>query len=170
MRRRADPLPPSRTPLWTSPNLVNPSGGLRMPPRCSWALAPLESAPGTPDFAYSGDPPPRDSSSSAAHCRLTCPFHPSRQIRNRRPRLDHPSFRSAPLDPDPAAHVYAYRFAAAILLKSPPGSEYSTRSPPPLKNNYRLGLFYSLKPLNFPKLVPAVQHLFFYELDPRVNG
>ena len=66
--------------------------------------------------------------------------------------------------------ICPYRFALAYLLKSPQTITESTRGPQPFKNNYRLGLFYSLKPLSFPKLVPAIQHLFFYELDPGVNG
>ena len=97
-------------------------------------------------------------------------LNPSRSICLGRLGLDRVSLRSEPLDLDPTALIRAYRFGLEVLLKSPCPFSDSTRSPELFKNNYRLGLFYSLKPLSVPKLVPAVQCLFFYELDPGVNG
>ena len=91
----------------------------------------------------------------------------SRPIENLRPRLDPTLTRYWPSDPDLTAVIRAYRFGLVHLLKSPPGSEYSTRSPPPLKNNYSLAQNFAQTPLRFLNIKPAIQHSFFYALDPR---
>ena len=90
----------------------------------------------------------------------------SRPIENLRPRLDPTLTRSWPSDLDLTAVFRAYRFGLVHLLKSPPGSEYSTHSPPPLKNNYSLAQNFAQTPLSLLNIKPAVQPWFFYELDP----
>ena len=92
----------------------------------------------------------------------------SRPIENLRPRLDPTLTRSWPSDPDLTAVIRAYRFGLVLLLKSPPGSEYSTRSPPPLKNNCSLALVFTKTPLTFLDLAAAVQTSVFAEnpLEP----
>ena len=87
----------------------------------------------------------------------------SRPIENLRPRLDPTLTRSWPSDPDLTAVIRAYRFGLVLLLKSPPGSEYSTRSPPPLKNNYSLAQDFAQTPLSFLNFKPAVQRYQDYE-------
>ena len=62
--------------------------------------------------------------------------------------------------------IRGYRFGPPLLLKNPLGSEYSTRGPALVKNNYGLVLFLANRPLSFLNFEPAVLLLFFYELDP----
>ena len=88
---------------------------------------------------------------------------PAAQIRSNLP------LRPRPLDLDPTDLICSHRFGLDLFLKRPPVSSYSTRGPQPFKNNYRLGLFYSLKPLIFPNFEPAVQVCRFCELDPGIN-
>ena len=62
-----------------------------------------------------------------------------RPIPNQRARLDPKTIRSGPSDPNPTAEIQPYPFGLSLLLKSPPGSEYLTRSPPPLKTYLQFG-------------------------------
>ena len=105
----------------------------------------------------------------ASRAAPTRPNRPGRRIRFLWLRLDRPAFRSKPPDPDLTARKRRYRFGFTLLLKSPPGSEYSTRSPTLFKNIYAEALFLALSPLSFLEFEPAVQHLTFCELDPGVN-
>ena len=65
--------------------------------------------------------------------------------------------------------IQTYPFALLFLLKRPPVSFKSTRNPQPFKINYSLVQILAHSPLTFLELVPAVQLLFFYALDPRIN-
>ena len=66
------------------------------------------------------------------------------------------------------AQIRRYRFSLAFSLKSPWTFRELTRSPLQFKSNCRLALFLSRNPLSFLDFEPAVQPLFFYELDPKV--
>ena len=94
-------------------NLPDPSPGQIDPRSAGLGVSGEPSAAGTPSPA-----------SPAAR-----PFILSRPIENLRPRLDPTLTKSWPFDPDLAVVIRAYRFGRVLLLKSPPGSEYSTRSP-----------------------------------------
>ena len=97
--------------------------------------------------------------------RAKSPFvHP---IRNRRPRLDRRLIKSKPPDLNPTVEICRYRFGPFFLHKSPWTLCYSTRSPLPLKNNYSLAQIFAQTPLSLLNIKPAVQHSFFYALDPR---
>ena len=84
-----------------------------------------------------------------------------RRIRFLQRRFDRETIYPQPPDRDPTDQIRAYPFSRALLHKSPYLSSYSTRGPQPFKNNYRLGMFYSLKPLIFPNFEPAVQSVVF---------
>ena len=62
------------------------------------------------------------------------PFDPIRPILDQRPRLELQLFRSEPLDRDPSAQIQRYRFAVAVLHKSPSVFLESTRRPVTFKN------------------------------------
>ena len=141
--------------------------------RCSPTQARSVLSPGTPETTNAGEPraaPPWELCLRRELAADPRSLSPGRPIGKQRPGLGRGLIRSEPLEQDPTAEIWRYRFALAVLLKSPWAFGKSTRGPQPFKNNYRFGLFYSLKPLSFPKLVPTVQRLFFYELDPGVNG
>ena len=147
------------------------------PPCCSqcvtyamWRLSsPTASrlGPCSARFASSGQASPPSSAPATVRRRPMRPTRPGHSIRSLRPRLDPTLTKSWPSDPDLTAVIRAYRFGLVHLLKSPPGSEYSTHSPPPLKNNYSLAQNFAQTPLSFLNIKPAVQHSFFYALDPR---
>ena len=92
----------------------------------------------------------------------------SHPIQDRRPRLDLDPSRPEPTDRDPTVPIRRYRFGSSPLLKSPWTLYYSTHSPYQVKINYRSAHIFARTPLSFPDFEPAVQPLFFYELDPRV--
>ena len=96
------------------------------------------------------------------------PFTLSRQILDQRARLDLNPSHPEPLDLDPTVWIQAYRFGLALFLKRPSAFPYLTRRPSLFKSIYKPVLFYSLRPLSSLEFEPAIQPLFFYELDPRV--
>ena len=98
------------------------------------------------------------------------PFAPGRPIWKQRPRLERGPIRSDLTDRDLAALIQRYRFAFAVLLKSPRAFTKSTRSPSQLKIISKSALSFLFLTLSFPRIEPTVQHLLFYELDPGVNG
>ena len=62
------------------------------------------------------------------------------------------------------ADIWRYRFALAVLLKSPWAFGKSTRSPPQVKTNYTEAQFLAVNPLAFLRIEPAVQLGSFYAL------
>ena len=62
--------------------------------------------------------------------------------------------------------IRAYPFGLENLLKSPSVLRESTRSPVPFKTNSNQALFYSLRPLSFPRFEPAVHPWLFHVLAP----
>ena len=132
-----------------------PSRGQNRPRGCRFGL-PRRSA--AAEHA-AGDVPPPPSPASTL----------SRRILNQRARLDRGPVLFEPSDLNPTAWIPGYRFGRCLLLKSPPGSEYLTRSPPPLKTNCSLALFYSRTPLSFTRFEPAVHPWRFCTLDPGTN-
>ena len=130
---------------------------------------PIPNSPRSAGLGISGEAPPRDLVSLRPAPPPATPFSLRRPIRILRLPLDLGSFRSEPPDPKPAAEIQTYRFGLDSFLKSPCTFCYSTRSPPPLKNNYSLAQDFAQTPLSFLNFKPAVQHSFFYALDPRIN-
>ena len=108
----------------------------------------------------------RRPSAAARAPNRSCPLdlRSTRLIRSRVP------LRLEPTDRDPTAEIQPYPFGLSLLLKSPRLSLKSTCSPLMFKNIYGLAQFLAVNPLSFLDFEPAVQHLFFYELDPGVNG
>jgi len=109
--------------------------------------------------------PPREAISGDPALPLRAPFILGRPIWRQWSRLDRRQIRSGPSDRDPTAHIRRYRFGLVFLLKSPRSFAESTRRPELCKSIYRSVLYLAVDPLTFLELVPAVQHLFFYELD-----
>ena len=94
---------------------------------------------------------------------------PNRPILDLRPRLDPKVTKSKPSDPNPMAQNLRYWFSLSHLLKRPWVFLELTRRPSLFKSIYKPVLFYSPRPLSFLDFEPAVQPLFFCELDPRTK-
>ena len=105
----------------------------------------------------------------AASAAARAPFTLSRQILDQRARLDLNPSHPEPLDLDPTVWIQAYRFGLALFLKRPSAFPYLTRRPSLFKSIYKPVLFYSPRPLSFLDFEPAIQPLFFCELDPRTK-
>ena len=143
-----------------------------MPRRSPQTQKRVDLTPERPDLAKSGEfpaAPPRNRAAGDLPPPLARPNPLRRPIRIQRARLDLGSIRSRPPDLNPMAWIPGYRFGRCLLLKSPPGSEYLTRSPPSLKTNCSLALFYSRTPLSFTRFEPAVHPWRFCTLDPGTN-
>ena len=130
--------------------------GSRMTRGSSPTQSLLESQPGVPSSASSGAAPPRERVSGGQRRRFPATSALSRPIKNGRARLDRIPIRSEPLDLDPTAHTRRYRFGLAILLKRPWIYFKSTRSPVPFKTISNHAQIYSLRPLSFIKMEPAI--------------
>jgi len=128
---------------------------------------PSQIAPGTPETAYSGAAPAAELCSGDLPPPPRAPFTLGRPIWRQWPRLDRIPARSEPPDRDPTVEICRYRFGLFFLHKSPWTLCYSTRSPLPLKNNYSLAQNFAQTPLSLLNIKPAIQHSFFYALDPR---
>ena len=134
------PAPPRAvaSPSRASLNPGNLPSGSRMMRGVLPTQKPVDSTPGWPISAISGEFSPRAAAGTRRR-RVPPPLpprsKPHRPIRNRRPRLEPVLIRSGPLDLNPAAWIHAYRFGHGFLLKSPRPFSESTRSPPLLKNN-----------------------------------
>ena len=106
-----------------------------MPRTSPWLEDPVELDPGAPVLVNSskltplGSPPATRAAAQHPVGSRSSDLAWTHEIRSNLP------LRPRPLDLDPTDLICPYRFGLAYLLKSPPGSEYSTRSPPPLKNN-----------------------------------
>ena len=107
-------------------------------------------------MANTGDPPAAEQSSGDLPLPLPRAKPLSRLIRSQRPRLDLGSFKSEPQDLDLTADILRYRFGLDFLLKNPPVSTESTRSPHQFKNIYRSTQNFTRTPLNFFKIEPAI--------------
>ena len=126
---------------------------LRFWPRCFTRAAgmlhglyPTQTSPCSGRTASSGDAPPRELQLRRSAPPTVRPISLDRTIRRGRTRLDRVPVRSNPPDLDPTDQIRRYRFGPPLLLKNPPGSEYSTRGPALVKNNYGLVLFFSKQP------------------------
>ena len=131
--------------------------------------ARVDLTPGRASSACSIGAPPRSRAPASRAAAPARPFLPGYPILNRRTRLDHETLLPPPPDHDPTDQIHAYHFSLAILLKSPRILLKSTCNPVPFKTNSNQALFYSLRPLSFFKLEPAVHPWQFCTLDPRNN-
>ena len=117
---------------------------------CATSFLPGQATPrfelGSAVLACSGDAPPRELQLRRSAPPTARPISLDRAIRRGRTRLDRVPVRSNPPDLDPTDQIRRYRFGPPLLLKNPPGSEYSTRGPALVKNNYGLVLFFSKQP------------------------
>ena len=106
---------------------------------------PIQPARPTPSLlAQTPAPPPALTSTQS------CP------IRGQRIRFDQDPIFSEPSDPDPRAQIKTYPFDLAFFLKSPWVFLVSTRGLVKFKTNSNQALFYSLRPLSFLEIEPAI--------------
>ena len=117
-----------------------------------------------PDWASPTSPPPRSSAPAVFRRRPTRPLNPSRPILKQRPRLELGPIRSDQPDHDPMAQNLRYRFGPLFLLKSPPPSLISTRSPGLGKTISSLVQIFTRTPLNFMRFSSDLGVLYVHAI------
>jgi len=110
---------------------------LRMQCRSSQTQDRVETSPGGPSSAISGEPPPWEHRLRRLTPPPHAPFPPGRPISEQRSRLDRDRIKPEPSYRDPTTLIQRYPFGLAVLLKSPCVSLKSTRGPVQFKNNSR---------------------------------
>ena len=109
--RRADPPPHAIPPPPASLSQAFSPGRLRMQCRSSQTQDRVETSPGGPSSAISGEPPPREHRLRRLTPPPHAPFPPGRPISEQRSRLDRDRIKPEPSDRDPMALIQRYPLA-----------------------------------------------------------